>query len=132
MTPDEIRSAAATLEVGARVRFTPTHGSGNRWWKLRARSDRFLLLTHAAPFSNRSELWYTVVDLTGWKQTYNGVGPGVARSSLNVLGGGWDCTTDASCAEAIAALESGKWELSYRRVAAVESIEIAPALAEVV
>ncbi|WGL50655.1 hypothetical protein P5P86_11840 [Nocardioides sp. BP30] len=118
-----VRAAAAGIKVGDRIRFVPLGGTGVRWWTVRVRDERFILATMQAPFRPKSELIYTVVDLTGWQRTYNGVGPGVVRSSLNALGGGWD-TDDEGMAAALAGLQSGKWELSVRRVLAVQSIEI--------
>lgn len=115
------------IEVGDRIRFTP-YATGKRWWTVRDRDDRFIVATMQAPFKPRGNLWYTVVDLTGWlDKSYNGAGGGIVRSSVNTLGGGWDIDADGSGAEQIIpALRSGEWELSQRRVADVWSIEVAP------
>lgn len=109
------------VRIGDKIRFDPR--GGRRWWTVRDRDDRFIVATAQAPFHPKGELWYTVVDLTGWQnKRYNGAGNGVVRSSLNTLGGGWD-TDDESLAEIIPALHSGEWELSHRRVVSVWSIE---------
>lgn len=128
MTPRPPHPALAQftdVTVGDRIRFNPQSGRG--WWTVKARSDRFVLAVQQAPFQPKGDLWYTVVDLTGWTHRYNGVGPGVVRSSLNTLGGGWDLGEDGEgCVGALAGLESGEWSLSRRRVMAVDGIEIAP------
>lgn len=114
----------ASLQPGARVRFRPSGVSGNRWWLVRVRNERYILATQQEPFAKKGQLIYTIID-TAWDITYNGVRPGVARSSLNTLGGGWDCTTDEQCQEALDALESGEFEFSHRRVLGVWDVEIA-------
>ena len=112
------------IRVGDKIRFDPN--GGRRWWTVRDRDERFIVATAQAPFQPKGELWYTVVDLTGWQEKrYNGAGNGIVRSSLNTLGGGWDCD-DEGIAEIIPALRSGSWELSHRRVANVWSIEHRP------
>lgn len=109
------------IRVGDKIRFDPN--GGRRWWTVRDRDERFIVATTQAPFQRKGELWYTVVDLTGWQdKRYNGAGNGIVRSSLNTLGGGWDTDNDG-IAEIIPALRSGEWELSHRRVANVWSIE---------
>ena len=114
------------IRVGDKIRFEPR--GGRRWWTVRDRDERFIVATAQAPFQPKGELWYTIVDLTGWQEKrYNGAGNGVVRSSLNSLGGGWP-TDDESLAEIIPSLHSGEWELSHRRVANVWSIERRPSL----
>jgi hypothetical protein len=114
------------FKPGDRIRFTPSGSSGNRWWTVLDADRRFVVATQQAPFKPKGEIWYTVVDLTGWQEKrYNGAGNGIVRSSLNTLGGGWDCETDEGIAAIIPALHSGEWELSHRRVASVWSIEVA-------
>lgn len=109
-----------------RIRFTPQ--SGKRWWDVLYEDDRFIIATQPRPFitpMSDNDLYYTVVDTSGWNRTYNGVGPGIARSSLNSLGGMWpekDFKPD-SVARVVEALHEGSLELSNRRVRAVESIE---------
>jgi hypothetical protein len=109
--------------IGDKIRFHP-HGGG-RWWTIRARDERFIVATTQAPFKPKGELWYTVVDLTGWQsKRYNGAGNSIVRSSLNTLGGGWDVGPNGEGCEAILdGLRSGEWELSHRRVVNVWSME---------
>lgn len=112
------------IKVGDRIRFTPSLGSAKRWWLVRDCDDRFIVATQQAAFQPKGDLWYTIVDLIGWQhRSYNGAGHGMVRSSLNTLGGGWDLD-DEGIAKIIPALHSGEWELSHRRVAHVESIEV--------
>jgi hypothetical protein len=126
---EEAVSATQThddLAVGDRIRFMPQ--AGNRWWTIRARDERYLVATQSALFKPQGHLWYAVVDLTGWQdRTYNGQGDGIVRSSLNTLGGGWDIGPDGEgCDEVLAAIASGEWELSHRRILRVDSIERDP------
>lgn len=110
------------IAIGDKIRFDP-HG-GRRWWTVRDRDERFIVATTQAPFQPKGTLWYTVVDLTGWQdKRYNGAGNGIVRSSLNTLGGGWDCETAEGLAEILPMLRSGEWELSHRRVVNVWTIE---------
>lgn len=121
------------IEVGDRLRFWPT-GTGGRsvWWTVRARDDRFIVVTAPKPFTRRElrRVHYSVVDLTGWEEKrYNGAGGGPVRSSLNTLGGGWDLdgSTDRELEEAaeqiIRLLHRDDVELSHRRVINVRTIE---------
>lgn len=110
-----------TYEPGTQIRFTKKRGS--RWWTVRASDERFIIATRKAPFTT-DDLQYTVVDLTGWTSTYNGVRPGVVRSSLNTLGGGYDIEGDEDCRTMLAELNAGRWEISVRRVVAVYQIEL--------
>lgn len=114
-----------TIEIGQRIRFEPQNDAV--WWTVRAADERFVIATRQAPFKPKGDLWYTVVDRTGWQaKRYNGAGEGVVRSSLNTLGGGWDIGPDGEgCQEALVALQSGQFELSNRRVMDVRGIEVA-------
>ncbi|PZR55250.1 hypothetical protein DNL40_02445 [Xylanimonas oleitrophica] len=115
------REQAATIHVGDRIRFTGDPST--RWWTVRARDERFIIATRQAAFEPGGTLRYTVVDLTGWTHRYNGVGPGVVRSSLNTLGGGWDLGPEGEgCDEILAELQAGRFELSVRRVLHVDGI----------
>lgn len=110
------------LAIGQRIRFRP-HAS-NRWWTIRALDDRYVVATQVAPFTS-NDLQYTIVDLTGWDHTYNGVGPGVVRSSLNTLGGGYDVGPDGkNCQQLLDDLVAGTHQFSPRRVMAVNAIEV--------
>lgn len=113
------------LPVRARVRFHPL--PGRAWWVVGARSDRFIVCYRQRAFRAQGEMEYTVVD-SRFPYTYNGVGPGVVRSSLNTMGGGWCIGSDGSgCQEALNELESDNgYELSHRRLLAVDMIETAP------
>lgn len=118
----------AEVAIGDQIRFTSPTGT-RRWWTVRDRDDRYIVATAQAPFQVKGTLWYTVVDLTGWlEKRYNGAGPGVVRSSLNTLGGGWEIGPNGEgCEQIIPALRSGERELSHRRVANVWAIERKPA-----
>lgn len=123
MTAEQVRAALAPAKVGDQVQFAPHQPSW--WWTVRARDERFIVATHQAPFHPAGTLVYTVVDLTGWQRTYNGVGPGVVRSSLNTLGGGLGLGPNGEgCVDALAGLVSGEWTLSVRRVAPVEEARL--------
>lgn len=117
----------STVKVGDKIQFTP-RGSGQRWWLVRARDERWIIATQQVPFKPKGTLQYTVVDLTGWTHYCNGVQPGPARSSINVTGGGWGDGTysDADIADMLSALQDPDqpWELSTRRVVAVWAIEV--------
>lgn len=116
-------STFTEVAVGDRIKFTP--GRAHRWWTVRARDERFIVATCQAPFQPKGELWYTIVDLTGWQnRMYNGAGNGVVRSSLNTLGGGWSIGPDGEgCDEILTGLQAGEWDLSPRRVVDVTAIE---------
>ncbi|WP_138918070.1 hypothetical protein [Gordonia effusa] len=118
---------AQTYQVGDRVRFIPRAGDGTRWWTVRASNEQYLVATRQAEFRPKGKLLYTVVDLVGWEHSYNNAGPGLVRSSLNTLGGGWELGPDGEGAQGILdVLVSGKWELSRRRAVSVTDIEVAP------
>ena len=128
MTPQELDAALLDLTRGDRIRMHP-HNGGTRWWTVRATDGRFVVATRRAAFPvNGDDVVYTVIDRTGWaEKRYNGAGNGVVRSSLNTLGGGWDIGPDGEgCAEILAGLQAGEWELSHRRVVDVERIEVHP------
>lgn len=117
-----IRAGSQIYSPGDQVRFAPAAGSGNRWWTVRAVDERHLVATCPRPFD--SVPIYTVVDLTGWTSTYNGVGPGMDRSSLNTLGGSYDVGDHGeNCAQILTDLREGTRELSHRRVMPVEQIQ---------
>lgn len=117
---------AAKVAVGDKIRFDPNYGTG--WWDVRDRDERYIVATRQRRFQPKGNLEYTVVDLTGWQDyQYNGAGPGVVRSSLNTLGGGWDIDPDGKGAEEIIpSLRDDHWELSHRRIVSVAAIEVKP------
>jgi hypothetical protein len=115
----------AAINVGDQLRFAPSSG---RWpWTVQARDDRFIVATTQWPFKPKGTRAYTVVDLTGWQDKhYNGQRPGVVRSSLDTLGGGWgDGVFDrAECKEILAVLQSGEHDLSHRRALSVRAVDV--------
>lgn len=124
-----VASDYAEIRVGDKIRFTPR--GRELWpWTVRARDDRFIVATTQCPFKPKGTLLYTVVDLVGWQsKRYNGEGPGVVRSSLDTIGGGWGAGVydDAECQEILVAVVSGDWDLSHRRVLSVRGIDVATA-----
>lgn len=113
MAYDEIR-------VGDRIRFDPQQRRA--WWLVRARNSRYIVATRQAAFHPRGTLEYTVVDLE-WPGER--VPAGMARSSLNQIGGGWGNGSydDEQCAEILMAITFGGWQLSHRRIITVANIE---------
>ncbi|TDP76327.1 hypothetical protein DEU31_3034 [Brachybacterium sp. AG952] len=111
------------IKVGDRIRFAPQRG--NRWWRVDARDERFIIASQRLTgYHPEGTQQYTVVDLTGWTFTYNGVGPGKVRSSINLLGGGYDMDEPGWADRMLAELQSGELELSHRRVMSVWEIEV--------
>ncbi|MDN3309581.1 hypothetical protein QWJ90_01415 [Microbacterium oryzae] len=110
------------VAVGDRVRFIP----GSResaWWTTTARNDEHVVAVRQAAFHPKGIVEYTI---TGHlESSYNGQGPGVVRSSLNTLGGGWDLEgrIDEGSQEILDELSEGRFELSMRRVAGVARID---------
>lgn len=113
------------IKVGDRIRFDPQ--PGNNWWTVRARDARYIIATQQAPFQQAGEHQYTIVDLVGYlNRSRNGAGPGIVRSSLNTIGGGYDIGNyGMHCDQMLADLHDG-WELSARRAMSVKAIEVAP------
>lgn len=120
-TPETIPA----MSVGDRIRFMPQ--KGNRWWTIRARDERFIVVTQQAPFEPKGELWYAVVDLRR-PYKHNGVGPGMVRSSLNAFRGGWpyDEFDQVAFDQAIADLNDGTRALSNRRLMIVDRFHVEP------
>lgn len=110
------------LVVGDKIRFVPDSNE-RAWWTVIGRDDRHVVAVRQAPFSPKGDLQYTITGLMS--ATRNGAGPGLVRSSLNTLGGGWNLTNRESegAAEILAELRSGRFELSMRRVVDIERIE---------
>jgi hypothetical protein len=87
------------LSSGDRIKFK----DDRRAFVVRATSPNFAVCTRQADFRPKGELAYTVVD---WR---NGV-----RGPVNVIGQGWDVTTDEQCDELCALLDAGRWKVSQR------------------
>ncbi|MGJ6127381.1 hypothetical protein QN239_32905 [Mycolicibacterium sp. Y3] len=89
-----------TMAVGQRVRLDAERG----WWTVRAvAGEDVVVLTRQAPFRRRGALEYAVLD---WRA-------GV-RGPVNVIGQGWDVTTDEQCQELADLVQAGKWSVSVR------------------
>lgn len=112
-----------SIKTGDKIRFAPK--TSKRWWTVMARDERYLICEQQRPFHPQGQMQYTVVDLAR-THTYNGVGPGMARSSVNSLGGGWDMSEPGWADTMLAELQSGGHEFSDRRVMTVKRIELKP------
>lgn len=111
----------AQITVGDQIRFQPDSRE-RAWWTVTARNDDHVVAVRQAPFHPKGTVEYTV---TGRMDGHrNGAGPGIVRSSLNTLGGGWDLSNreGVGAEEILDALESGQYELSMRRVIDIHSI----------
>lgn len=108
------------ISIGDQLRFTPDSRE-RAWWTVVARNAEHIVAVRQAPFEPKGVVEYTVTgQLNGPR---NGAGPGLVRSSLNTLGGGWDLSDQsAGSTEILAALESGDFHLSMRRVIDVRGI----------
>lgn len=109
------------IAVGDQIRFQPDSRE-RAWWTVTQRNDDHVVAVRQAPFHPKGTVEYTVTGRMDGRR--NGAGPGLVRSSLNTLGGGWDLSNrqDAGSEEILDALESGQYELSMRRVIDVHSI----------
>lgn len=105
----------AHIHPGARVRAS---------WRTVARDDQHIVLVRQAGFRPAGELEYTVIGTID--HAYNGEGPGLVRSSLNTLGGGWDINgrEDVAGQEILNALAEGTFRLSPRRYLGVAHVEV--------
>ena len=110
------------VNVGDKVRFTP--GSRPKaWWEVTARDDKHIVAVRQAAFHPKGVVEYTIVADIDYR--YNFAGPGLIRTTVNTIGGGWDLedrVTEGS-EEIIAVLASGEWELSNRRLIDLTTIE---------
>ncbi|WP_181272802.1 hypothetical protein [Brevibacterium oceani] len=111
-----------TVAVGSKIRFTP-HDT-KRWWNVAARNPRYIIASRQAAFKPKGTDVYTVVDLTGWTFTRNSVPPGVVRSSINLIGGGYDLDDPNWALKMLNELQEGTLALSVRRAAEVRGFEL--------
>lgn len=103
---------AGGLKVGDRVRF---NSEGQARFKVRARGDRFLILTKAFNLHPRAKCLYTVISLDqGIRGTHDSYGHG--------------CEGEEEIARTLAALESGEIEMSVRNnvTLAIADVKEAP------
>ncbi|GAA2036438.1 hypothetical protein GCM10009720_16280 [Yaniella flava] len=114
------------IVAGDQIRFIPPHDGGQRqrWWTVKATDHRYVIASRQALFQPKGTGEYTVIDLIERETSYNNVGPGIVRSSLNTLGGGYDMDQDGWADQMLADLHDGTWELSNRRLAAVHGVEV--------
>jgi hypothetical protein len=94
------------------VRFAIPESESSYWWDVRARGERYVVLTHQWPFHPKGELMYSVADLE------QGV-----RGAINLIGGGYGDGTysDAECLAMLGGLEHPEphaepLEVSHRNV----------------
>ena len=117
----------AALKIGDRFTITPAGTYAKRSWRVGARNDRYIVAHRGR---TKRSIQYTVID-TEFPYQYNGVGPGVVRSSLNLIGGGYDIGPDGSgCQGALEELLTGSLELSHRRLLYVDDITLRDARGE--
>lgn len=112
-----------TLSVGDRARIHPG-ARARASWRTIARDDQHVVLVRQAGFRPAGELEYTVIGHID--HAYNGEGPGLVRSSLNTLGGGWAINgrEDAAGQEILDALAEGTFRLSPRRYLGIARVEV--------
>lgn len=109
------------LQVGDKIKFYPDSNI-RQWWTVAARNDKHVVAVRQAPFESKGTLEYTVTGTMNGMR--NGAGPGLVRSSLNSLGGGWDVGTEGELAYTVLESLEDHLELSMRRVIDVHSIEV--------
>lgn len=126
-TTDHLTEKLAALKIGDRFTITPAGTYAKRSWRVGARNDRYIVAHRGR---TKRSIQYTVID-TEFPYQYNGVGPGVVRSSLNLIGGGYDIGPDGSgCQGALEELLTGSLELSHRRLLYVDDITLRDARGE--
>lgn len=83
------------LAVGDKVRLA--HGGRElNWWDVRARDERFVILTRQAPFRPKGEVEYTIIDTVR-----------DLRGPCNLIGQGWHETMpDEECERLLTALQN--------------------------
>ncbi|MDV8022296.1 hypothetical protein [Rhodococcus sp. IEGM 1330] len=94
------------LAVGGKVTFI---GEPRRPYIVRATSENFAVLTRQADFKPKGVHFYCIID---WRKS--------VRGPCNLIGNGWDTTTDESCEELCAELETGSVEVSRRNQIALD------------
>lgn len=111
------------VNAGDRVRVHP--GARARVaWRVVARDEQHVVLVRQAGFRPAGELEYCILAVID--HTYNGVGPGLIRTSMNTLGGGWNINGREADAgqEILDVIAEGTYQLSPRRYLGVERIEV--------
>lgn len=109
------------LKAGDKVKFHPDSDT-RRWWTVKARNEDHVVAVRQAPFEVKGVMEYSVTGTMNGMR--NGAGPGLVRSSLNALGGGWDVGTDGELAYTVLEALEDHYELSMRRVIDVHGIEV--------
>jgi len=100
--------AAGGADVGAKIKL----GEERNRYTIQARNDRFVILTK--PFNAQKTYLYTIVDLAR----------GVRGPCNLIFGLPCDVNTPESASKALAMLECGEMEVSYRRS---RSVDLTPA-----
>ncbi|WP_024816927.1 hypothetical protein [Arthrobacter sp. 31Y] len=106
------------LPVGRRVKLEHGHRTRN-WWTVRAADERFVILTRQAPFEAAGVNEYTIID---WDRD--------VRGPCNLIGQGWDTSTDESCQELLRALQY-QLEVAAQLRAGAESVALEEVAVEV-
>ncbi|WP_230596356.1 MULTISPECIES: hypothetical protein [Nocardiaceae] len=88
------------MAIGDKVTFI---GEPRRPYTVRATSPHYAVLTRQADFKPKGTDFYCIVD---WRKS--------VRGPCNLIGQGWDTTTDESCEELCSELEAGRIEVSHR------------------
>ncbi|WP_032376692.1 hypothetical protein [Rhodococcoides fascians] len=88
------------VAVGSKVTFT---GEPRRPYTVRATSENYAVLTRQADFKPKGTYFYCIID---WRNAI--------RGPCNLIGQGWDTTTDESCVELCSELAAGRIEVSHR------------------
>jgi hypothetical protein len=110
------------IQVGDRIRLAP--GRNRRaWWTVTARDHDHIVAVRQAAFQSKGTVEYTILATIDYR--YNAAGPGLIRTTVNTIDGGWDLggRVKEGSEEIIAALASGDWELSLRRLLGVAVVE---------
>ena len=121
---NDVREKCYNIKVGDKIAFSPGSHTRNRW-TVGARSDRYIVAVRQVAFKPKGMCEYCVVD-TQWNGRYNGVEPGVARSSLATLGGGFPISLDdiEGLSQNVLAELTDERMFSLRRILAVRDITV--------